>query len=57
MADCLRASGADPDPKYTAIIKESDKYDSSLKGDTNGIFLDDMGNTKTDFLDNSPTEL
>lgn len=56
MADCLKASGADPDPKFTAIIKESDKYDSTLKGDTNGIFLDDMGNTKTDFLDKSPTE-
>lgn len=56
MADCLRASGANPDPKHTAIIKESDKYDSALKGDTEGIFLDDMGNTKTDFLEKSPTE-
>lgn len=56
MADCLRASGADPDPKFTAIIKESDKYDSTLKADTNGIFLDDMGNTKTEFLEKSPTE-
>ena len=56
MADCLRAAGADPDPKFTAIIKESDKYDSTLKGDTSGIFLDDMGNTKADFMDKSPTE-
>lgn len=56
MADCLRAAGANPDPKHTAIIKESDKFDSALKGDTEGIFLDDMGNTKADFLDKSPTE-
>lgn len=56
MADCLRAAGADPDPKFTAIIKESDKYDSTLKGDTSGIFLDDMGNTKADFMEKSPTE-
>jgi uncharacterized membrane protein len=56
MADCLKASGANPDPTKTAILKESDKYDSSLKGDTEGIFFDDMGNTKVDFLDKSPTE-
>lgn len=56
MADCLRAAGANPDPQYTAIIKESDKYDSTLKGDTAGIFLDDMGNTRAEFLDKSPTE-
>lgn len=56
MADCLSASGANPDPKGIAIIKESDKFDSTLKGDTVGIFFDDMGNTKADFLDKAPTE-
>lgn len=56
MADCLAASGVDPDPRGTAIIKESDKFDSSLKGDTVGIFFDDMGNTKKEFLDKAPTE-
>lgn len=56
MADCLSASGANPDPKGVAIIKESDKFDSTLKGDTVGIFFDDMGNTKADFLDKAPTE-
>jgi len=56
MSDCLKASGANPDPTKTAILKESDKFDSSLKGDTEGIFFDDMGNTKVDFLDKSPTE-
>lgn len=56
MADCLKAAGVNPDPKGTAIIKESDKFDSSLKGDTVGIFFDDMGNTKREFLEKSPTE-
>lgn len=56
MADCLAASGVDPDPKGTAVIKESDKFDSTLKGDTVGIFFDDMGNTKKEFLDKAPTE-
>jgi len=56
MSDCLYVSGADPDPKYTATLKESDKFDSTLKSDTQGIFLDDMGNTKIDFLDRSPCE-
>lgn len=56
MADCLAASGVNPDPKGTAIIKESDKFDSTLKGDTVGIFFDDMGNTRKEFLDKSPTE-
>ncbi len=56
MADCLAASGVSPDTKNTAIIKESDKFDSTLKGHTTGIFFDDLGNTKSDFLDKSPTE-
>jgi hypothetical protein len=56
MADCLAASGVDPNAKNTAIIKESDKFDSSLKGHTTGIFFDDLGNTKSDFLDKAPTE-
>jgi len=56
MADCLSAAGVDPDTKNTAIIKESDKFDSSLKGHTTGIFFDDLGNTKSDFLDKAPTE-
>lgn len=54
MSDCLKASGADPDPAHIATIKESDKYDSTLKGDTQGIFLDDIGNTKVDFSTESP---
>jgi len=56
MADCLSAAGVDPDTKNTAIIKESDKYDSSLKGHTTGIFFDDVGNTKPEFLEKSPCE-
>ena len=56
MADCLAAAGVDPDTKNTAIIKESDKFDSTLKGHTTGIFFDDLGNTKSDFLDKAPTE-
>lgn len=56
MADCLAAAGVDPDTKNTAIIKESDKFDSSLKGHTTGIFFDDLGNTKSEFLDKAPTE-
>jgi hypothetical protein len=56
MADCLSASGVDPSNKNTAVIKESDKYDSTLKGHTTGIFFDDMGNTKSEFMDKSPTE-
>jgi len=56
MADCLAAAGFDPDTKNTAIIKESDKFDSTLKGHTTGIFFDDLGNTKSDFLDKAPTE-
>jgi len=56
MSDCLNASGSDPNSRFTATIKESDKFDSSLKGDTSGIYLDDMGNTKKEFLDKSPIE-
>jgi hypothetical protein len=56
MADCLFACGASADPRYTASIKETDKFDSSLKSDTVGVFIDDLGNTKTEFLQQSPIE-
>lgn len=56
MADLLRAAGVNPDPANTAVLKETDKYDSSLKGHTYGIYYDDCGNTKPEFLDKSPTD-
>lgn len=56
MSDCLKASGANPDPKFTAVLKESDKFDSTLKSDTHGIFLDDMGNTRLEFVEKSPCD-
>jgi hypothetical protein len=56
MSDCLKASGANPDPKFTAVLKESDKFDSALKSDTQGIFLDDMGNTRLEFVERSPCD-
>jgi hypothetical protein len=54
MADCLNAAQSSPDPLFTATLKETDKFDSTLKGDTNGIYLDDLGNTKLEFCDQSP---
>jgi hypothetical protein len=56
MADCLNAANVNPDFKGVAILKENDKFDSALKGDTVGIFLDDLGNTRKEFLQNSPTD-
>jgi len=56
MADCLASSGIIPDFKNVATLKETDKYDSTLKSDTAGIFLDDLGNNKKEWLEKSPTE-
>lgn len=49
MTDTLVALGFDPDPKNIAYYNPYDEYDSCLRGNTIGIFMDEVANTKPEF--------
>lgn len=38
-------------------LNESDKYMSNFRSHTNGVLIDDIGNTKADFVERAPTAL
>lgn len=37
-------------------LNESDKYESTFRSDINGVFIDDVGNTKSEFVEKAPTQ-
>ncbi len=49
-------NGYDGGPSKCATIRGDDKFQPNLKGDTTSILLDDLFNTKSDFLQVSPTD-
>ena len=55
MVMCLKANGFCAEDEFMATLNESDKYMSNYRSFINGIFLDDVGNTKPDFVEKSPT--
>lgn len=56
MTDLLVSLGYDPDPKNITYYNPYDEYDSSLRGNTIGIFMDEVGNTKTELQTKVPYE-
>lgn len=56
MNSSLAAMGHSTESQYQATVNENDKYDSTIKSNTLGVFLDDIGNTKSKFMSNAPTE-
>jgi len=55
MVMALISNGFCADDEFMATLNESDKYMSNYRSFINGIFLDDVGNTKPDFVEKSPT--
>ncbi|QIN96625.1 MAG: hypothetical protein 1 [Marnaviridae sp.] len=43
------------DDESIIVVNEHDKYMSNYKSSINGVFLDDVGNTKADFVETAPT--
>jgi hypothetical protein len=56
MSVLLQSNGYDASDKMVVSLNDNDKYMSNLKSYTNGIFLDDVGNTKPDFVERAPTK-
>ena len=55
MVTALLSNGFQAEDEMMATLNESDKYMSNYKSYINGIFIDDIGNTKPDFVEKSPT--
>ncbi len=48
--------GLTPNKDNYAYYDQYDKYDGSIRGNTTGIFFDELGNTKTQFQEKVPYE-
>lgn len=53
----LAAMGVPNSPEHLATLNEYDKYDSSIRGFTTGVFFDESGNMKEQFCDGSPAQV
>jgi hypothetical protein len=57
MVTTLMANGHAATDDCIVTFNEDDKYQSNMRSDVNGIFLDDLGNTKPEFVERSPCSL
>lgn len=57
MKTALHAMGFETDPKRIITKDMFDKYDSTYTSDILGMFMDDVGNGKSDFTQTSPTDV
>lgn len=56
MVYTLGVNGFNNQPEQIVTVNESDKYDSNLRSSVTGIHLDDIGNTKADFVQEATTD-
>lgn len=56
MSYLLKANGFSGTQDKMCTLDSSDKYQSTMKGYTEGVFLDDVGNTKAATTGNNPHE-
>lgn len=54
MVSSLIYNGFRADDESLIVLNEHDKYMSNYKSSIQGVFLDDVGNTKADFVETSP---
>nr|QUS52751.1 hypothetical protein 1 [Mute swan feces associated picorna-like virus 29] len=56
MVTVLKHCGYSAADDRLITLNESDKYESTYRSDINGVFIDDLGNTKADFVEKAPTQ-
>jgi len=56
MISVLMHCGFSANDDRLITLNESDKYESTYRSDINGVFIDDLGNTKAEFVEKSPTQ-
>jgi len=57
MITTLMHNGFSATDEFIITLNEQDKFMSNYRSFINGILLDDMGNTKADFVERAPTAL
>jgi hypothetical protein len=57
MVTTLQCNGYCADDDRIVTINEADKFMSNFRSHTNGILVDDIGNTKANFVERAPTAL
>lgn len=55
MVSTLVYNGFRADDESLIVLNEHDKYMSNYKSSIQGVFLDDVGNTKAEFVETAPT--
>lgn len=56
MTYLLKLNGFNAEDERVVTLKEGDKYMSNYRSYVNGVILDDLGNTKPDFVTEAPTK-
>jgi hypothetical protein len=56
MTCALQANDYNADDDRVVTLNESDKFMSNYKSYVNGVYIDDLGNTKTEFVERSPAQ-
>ena len=51
----LTSNGYDASPERIVTLNDSDKFMSNYRSYVNGVIIDDLGNTKSDFVEKAPT--
>lgn len=57
MNTLLEANGFPSTPAYICSVNENDKFLSTYRSCVNGVFVDDIGNAKADFVDRPPSQI
>lgn len=57
MSTMLNANGFASAPENICGINETDKFMSTYRSNVTGVFLDDVGNSKPDFVDRPPSQI
>lgn len=57
MSTMLNANGFASSPENICGINETDKFMSTYRSNVTGVFLDDVGNSKPDFVDRPPSQI
>ena len=55
MKILLNGNGYDSDDRRIVTLNEHDKFMSNYRSYVNGVIIDDLGNTKADFVEKAPT--
>lgn len=56
MVTTLAANGFEADDDRLCSFNDDDKYNSNMRTDINGVFIDDMANTKPAYVEKAPTK-